>query len=167
MSEQYYYRDTSGHESGPYSGEECRRMLSVGLIEMTGMVREVNSQSWQLAGSVFSSVVSGVPLPSPHSAGTSAHQTPLNRAQGTQPRCTRTAYILLGLLPGIFVGVYGIHNLIAGYTQKGIVQLVLSAVFWITVWFCVGFFVYLGLLIWTVYECFQVTVDANNVPMAP
>ena len=165
MSDQYFYRNTNGQESGPYDVEECRRMVSVGLIEMNGMVRAADSESWQLVGSVFQNAAAGPPPPqAPGPAPTSVSPP---GGQTAKASCTRTAYILLALLPGIFVGIYGIHNLIAGYTQKGIIQLVLSAVFWLTVWFCVGGLVYIGLLIWVIVECFQVTVDANNVPMAP
>ena len=37
----------------------------------------------------------------------------------------RTSYILLGVLPGI-IGFPGVHNLYAGHTGKGLVQLLVS-----------------------------------------
>jgi TM2 domain-containing membrane protein YozV len=73
---------------------------------------------------------------------------------------------LLGLLPGIFVGVFGIHNLLAGHIGRGLGQLALSALFWISVWFCVGVVFYLAGLIWTIIDCVQIEHDVNGVPMA-
>jgi TM2 domain-containing membrane protein YozV len=163
MADQYFYRNPSGQESGPYDIEECRRMISTGLMDMGGTVRASDSQTWQSVTQVFG--VQPPQEPTPPVAGPAAVSPPPGTPQALAPKCTRTAYILLALLPGIFVGIYGIHNLVAGYTQRGIIQLVLSAVFWITVWFCVGALVYFGLLIWAIVECFQVKVDANNVPM--
>ena len=62
----------------------------------------------------------------------------------------RTAYVLLAVLLGI-----GVHNLYAGYTTRGVIQLV--AVFgscfilWIPVW------------IWCIIEAIAVTEDGKGV----
>ena len=88
--------------------------------------------------------------------------------QTVQSLCTRTNYILLALLPGILLGIVGIHNLVAGYKERGIIQLALSGLFWVTFWWtCVTFLIWPALVIWAIVECTQVKVDANNVPMAP
>jgi hypothetical protein len=89
---------------------------------------------------------------------------------------SRLAYILSGLLPGMLLGIFGIHNLIAGYTSRGIVQLSLSAVLvwgmgciglFVGVTFCISIPVSLGLLIWVIVEVCTVQVDAQGRPFAP
>lgn len=66
---------------------------------------------------------------------------------------SRLAYILLG----IFLGSLGIHNFYAGYTTRGVIQLLitvvscgtLSVVSWI----------------WAIIDIVTVTKDANGVDM--
>ncbi len=176
MSSQFYYRNTAGQESGPYDAEECRRMASVGLLEETGMVREANSETWKLVGSVFPAVATDAPHPPPQGPGPSPAPNPAQTStpsvQARQPLCTQTNYILLAIIPALF-GVVGIHNLIAGYKERGIIQLALSAVSWFLilqgfvtgVTACLGLPLALGLFIWAIAEAVQVKVDANNVAM--
>lgn len=172
MSEQYYYRNTAGQESGPYDAEECRRMMSVGLLEMNGMVRAVNSESWQLVGSVFQSAVAESPPRSPQTQRPAPASASGPDLQSGQAKCTRSVYILLAILPGLF-GLVGIHNIIAGYKERGIIQLALSVInggvmvislfLWVT--FCLAVPVYFGLLGWAVIEAVQVKADANGTLM--
>lgn len=66
----------------------------------------------------------------------------------------RLAYILLG----VFLGEFGIHNFLAGYTQRGLAQLL------ITVLSC-------GLLaiaswIWAIIDICTVQVDARGIPFS-
>ena len=174
MSDQYYYRNTSGQESGPYDVEECRRMVSVGLIEMSGMVRAANSESWQIVGSVFPDVAAAPAPPPPQIAGASPAPASMPGAQPGQPLCTRTVYILLAILPAL-LGIVGIHNLIAGYRERGVIQLALSIASWflalssllVGVTACLAIPLGLGLFIWAIIEAVQVRVDANNVLMTP
>jgi TM2 domain-containing membrane protein YozV len=80
-----------------------------------------------------------------------------------QPRCSRVVYILLG----IFLGGFGVHNFVAGYTSTAVAQLLLY------VGGLVGIFCTMGLsalcclavFIWTIVEICTVTRDANGVPM--
>jgi len=174
MSDQYYYRNTNGQESGPYDAEECRRMVSVGLIEMGGMVRAVDSESWQPVGSVFPAAAAAPAPPPRQTPRPSPAPAPTPGAQPGQPLCTRTTYILIAILPAL-AGIVGIHNLIAGYKERGIIQLALSGFCWIMVFlgfiigitFCLAIPLGLGLFVWAVVEAVQVKVDANNVPMTP
>ncbi|MCP3860585.1 MAG: hypothetical protein GY704_13125 [Phycisphaeraceae bacterium] len=81
------------------------------------------------------------------------------------------AYILLGILLGVMVSVFGVHNIVAGYTARGVTQLVLSLVF---IWgmacigavigftICISLLVYIGLLIWTIVEVCTVEVDGEG-----
>lgn len=74
------------------------------------------------------------------------------QAMGVAPK-SRVAFILLAL----FLGGFGIHNFYAGYTTKGIIQLLISVLSCgygaIVVW------------VWVIIEACTVTVDANNIPM--
>ena len=66
---------------------------------------------------------------------------------------TRGAYIILGVLLGIF----GVHNFYAGYYGRGAVQLFITL--------AAGWFYGIGAIfvaIWVIYELFTVTADAQG-----
>lgn len=67
---------------------------------------------------------------------------------------SRLAYILLA----IFLGTFGVHNFYAGYTSKGVTQLLL------TVLSCgiLGIVVF----IWNIVEICTVTIDAHGRPFS-
>lgn len=88
---------------------------------------------------------------------------------------SQVAYVLSAMLPGLLLGLFGIHNLIAGYTSRGAVQLSLSVVFvwgmaclgfFVGVTFCVALPVSTALLIWVIVEVCTVRVDAQGRPFA-
>ncbi len=105
--------------------------------------------------------------PSCPSCGAAVQQSSMQQPQGQQQQFqqqpqiqqpqgvpkSRVAYVLLA----VFLGTLGIHNFYAGYTSKGIIQLL------ITVCTC-G---YAGIVswIWAIVEACTVTADAKNVPM--
>ena len=67
-----------------------------------------------------------------------------------------------GLL-GIFLGWLGIHNFYLGYTNKALVQLLVSV--------CTCFIAAVGMWIWGLVEGIQIltgsiNVDANNIPLS-
>lgn len=68
---------------------------------------------------------------------------------------TRLCYIVLA----IFLGSFGIHNFYAGYTQKGLTQLLITVLS-------------LGILspvsyIWAIVDICKVTEDAEGKPVLP
>ena len=66
----------------------------------------------------------------------------------------RIIYILLA----IFLGGFGIHNFYAGYTGKGIAQLLITLLlFWLVIPLLVVF-------VWVIIEIITVTKDAKGVP---
>lgn len=67
---------------------------------------------------------------------------------------SRLAYILLGL----FLGTLGIHNFFAGYTGRGIAQLLITLLTF-------GFLSPL-VFIWVLIEIITVTKDAQGVDFA-
>jgi hypothetical protein len=95
-------------------------------------------------------------------------------ADGAAPiaACTRPAYILLALLPAL-VGIFGVHNIVAGYTGRGIAQLVLSIFTLGGLAFaavappccCIGLPLWLVLVVWTLVDVATVTRDARGVAM--
>lgn len=64
---------------------------------------------------------------------------------------SRLAYILLG----VFLGSLGIHNFYAGYTGKGIAQLLMTILS--------GGLLWLPVFIWVLVEICTVTKDAQGV----
>ncbi len=81
----------------------------------------------------------------------------------------RSTYVLLALLPA-FVGVFGIHNVVAGYVGRGVAQLVLSL---FTVsgccvgigappCLCLGVPLWIGMFAWSLGEAINVRCDARG-----
>ena len=68
---------------------------------------------------------------------------------------SRVAYIVLG----IFLGGLGVHNFYAGYSGKGIAQLLLTVL--------IGWLVLpvIAVMIWVIIELCTVTTDANGNKM--
>lgn len=84
-------------------------------------------------------------------------------APAQMPKCSRVVYILLAL----FLGGLGIHNFVAGYTVRGVVQLVISVVSALLV-FCTFGLSSIGLLavfVWTIVEIVIVDKDVHGVKM--
>lgn len=77
------------------------------------------------------------------------HPMPIGYGYQVAP-CSRTTYVLLG----IFFGCLGIHNFYAGYSGKGIFQL-------LSILFCFG---WVFVPIWVLIEICTVTCDAKGVP---
>lgn len=65
---------------------------------------------------------------------------------------SKTAYVLLG----IFLGTLGIHNFYAGYSGKGVAQLLITL---LTGWLLLPL---LGVWIWNLVEICTVSVDAQG-----
>ena len=73
------------------------------------------------------------------------------QASGEQKE--RLIYILLG----IFLGGFGIHNFYAGYTGKGVAQLLITLLLgWLVI-------PLLAVFVWVLIEIITVTKDANGV----
>ena len=68
---------------------------------------------------------------------------------------SRNTFILFGALLGLIVP--GVHNLYAGYNQKGLIQVLVSVLSCWLLW--------LPMYIWAIVEICTVTVDSDNKPM--
>ena len=78
-------------------------------------------------------------------------QTPVDTHSKSKERI---AYILLG----VFLGTLGIHNFYAGYTGKGVTQLLITL---LTGWLILP---YLAVVIWNIVEVCTITEDAQGTP---
>ncbi|MFN7020658.1 MAG: NINE protein [Phycisphaerales bacterium] len=79
---------------------------------------------------------------------------PLAAAQPV-PACSRAVYILLAL----FLGTLGIHNFVAGYTGRGVAQLLITL---FTFWLIIPL---IAVWIWVLVEICTVTHDRRGVRM--
>lgn len=177
----WWYRSPTGEVYGPYDRDEVDRYVRDGRIEAAGFLREgPESEPWNTAESVVGELRETASDAAPPLVDAAMGDTgfdpsvppltppvPTNATSST----SRVAYILLGILPGVTLSVFGVHNLVAGYTARGVTQLTLSLVF---IWgmacigavvgftICISFLVYLGLLIWTIVEVCTVEVDGQG-----
>lgn len=108
---------------------------------------------------------SGWVPPTPPTAPAAGQSAEFERNEGME----RSSYVLLGILPSI-VGIFGIHNVVAGYIGRGITQLVLSlftlggcfSTFIGTPCLCLSIPLWLSLFAWTLAEVTLVRVDARG-----
>jgi TM2 domain-containing membrane protein YozV len=138
----WYYQQGS-NRMGPIDEATIRGLLTSGQISIDTLVWTTDMASWvPLQQSSL-----GAGLPTPPSAVPS-YPMP---TQGNPNAKDRVAYILLA----VFIGHLGIHNFFAGYTSRGVIQLVITIVTCgiggIATW------------IWAIIEAITVTKDANGV----
>lgn len=100
-------------------------------------------------------MISDVAVACPH-CGAATAKLPQQTAAAPASGRDRTAYILLGALLGL-IGLPGIHNLYAGYTARGLVQLLVSI--------CTCWLLWIPMYIWAIVEICVTTVDADGRPM--
>lgn len=144
-----WYYEQNGNRIGPVDEATMRglianRTISIDTLVWTnGMANWTPLQQTQLAAGL------PVPPPTPYSAPTAPqyHPTP---SQHHPEAKDRVAYVLLAVLLGI-----GIHNFYAGYTTRGIIQLLVSILSCGILWFFIW--------IWSIIEACTVTQDANGV----
>lgn len=138
----WYYQQGS-NRMGPIDEATIRGLLTSGQISIDTLVWTTGMSSWVPLQQ--SSLGAGLPTP------TSAVPPYPMPVQGNQNAKDRVAYILLA----VFIGHLGIHNFFAGYTSRGVIQLVITIVTCglggIATW------------IWAIIEAITVTKDANGV----
>ena len=136
-----WYYEQNGNRMGPVDEATMRtliadRTISIDTLVWTnGMANWTPLQQTQLAAGL------PVPPPTPNTAPVSSHHPDAK---------DRVAYVLLAVLLGC-----GIHNFYAGYTTKGIIQLLVSILSCGILWFFMW--------IWAIIEACTVTQDANGV----
>lgn len=183
----FHYIDPRGRRSGPYSEAELKLLMQRGLLEPGGEIElEGLSTRWPVAdvpwlrsdgGPAAATAVPPEPVVPPLHPFTQTPPTspveamarplPPDSAPIGEPACSRVAYVLIALLLP-FVGLFGVHNVVAGYTTRGVVAIILSA----TTIFGIGCFVFpctcVGVPMWivlftlTVIDVFTVRCDARG-----
>lgn len=195
----FHYIDPRGRRSGPYSEAELKILARKGLLEEAGMIElEGVGQPWPVSDVPWlraeaappAALPAAPPAAAPDAASSNfAPPPPPDRlAPPTSPEaaqsrvdatvrapmpsaCSRTVYVLLALLLP-FIGVFGVHNMVAGYTTRGVVMLVLSLTtvcgigciaFPCT---CLSVPIWIVLFTLSVIEAITVTADAQGRPFA-
>jgi TM2 domain-containing membrane protein YozV len=136
-----WYYEQNGNRMGPVDEATMRSLIASRTISIDTLVWTNGMANWTPLQQT--QLAAGLPVPPP---------TPL---YATQPPANaqakdRVAYVLLAVLLGC-----GIHNFYAGYSTKGIIQLLVSVLSCGILWFFMW--------IWAIVEACTVTQDANGV----
>jgi TM2 domain-containing membrane protein YozV len=136
-----WYYQQGAQRKGPVDEATARSLIANGTISIDTLVWTEGMPSWVPLQQT--SLAAGLPVPPPAAP---AYGQPAAHPDAKD----RVAYVLLAVLLGI-----GIHNFYAGYTGRGIAQLLVSLlscfILWPFIW------------IWCIIEACTVTQDANGV----
>jgi len=157
-----YHLLINGQRSGPYSEQDVRDMLFRGTIGPDVNYWRRGMESWESLGSspVFNvgrPMMSGNPniMMQPNAQAFGHQATPVFvQPIIVAPAKSRVAYILLGL----FLGGLGVHNFYAGYTGRGVAQLLLNLCLFGTI------VVPFGIGIWVLIEVIVTDRDPYGIP---
>jgi len=142
-----WYYEQNGNRIGPVDEATMRQLIADRVISIDTLVWTNGMANWTPLQQT--QLAAGLPVPPPTPQGVPAapqyHNAPVIQHPETKDRL---AYVLLAVLLG-----FGIHNFYAGYTNRGIIQLVLSVLccLWPFIW------------IWGIIEACTVTQDANGI----
>lgn len=137
----WYYQQGS-NRMGPVDEATIRSLLATGQISIDTLVWTTGMASW--APLQQSSLGAGLPTPP------SAIPTFPTAGYANPNAKDRVAYVLLAVLLG-----FGIHNFYAGYTNRGLIQLLISVLTCGLGWF--------PMWIWGIIEACTITKDAQGV----
>ena len=140
----WYYQDGS-ERKGPVDTATIKSMMASGSISIDTLVWKTGMSTWVALQQT--ELAAELPAPPP------VVPTP---GAGLSRGKSRVGYILLAILLGC-----GVHNFYAGYSARGVVQLLVAliggiitcGVAWGIIW------------IWSIVEACTVTVDSDGVPM--
>lgn len=163
----------NGRKVGPFDLDRLAALISAGDVHPAETVQIVGTEQTESASALLkrhgrnlasNEVQPSVPPLPPQ-------QPPPQFESGQVSNISRTAYVLVGLLPGIFCSLFGINNLMASHSAQGVIQLVLSLLAWVF-WILsiaglppliiVAGLMWIGLLIWTIIEVSSITTDGMN-----
>ena len=110
-----------------------------------------------------------------HGQQQAAYGQQYGQQQGAYPpgyAATAQKSMIVAIILAIFLGSLGVHNFYLGFTQKGIVQLVLTVVGWATSWLLIGLVAVFAVFVWVIVDIIQIATrqgqyvaDANGVPL--
>ena len=144
-----WYYENNGNRIGPVDEATMRQLIADRTISIDTMVWTNGMANWTPLQQT--QLAAGLPVPPPMSqTATISLQYHSIPSQHHPDAKDRVAYVLLAVLLGI-----GIHNFYAGYTTRGIIQLLVSILSCGILWFFMW--------IWAIIEACTVTQDANGV----
>jgi TM2 domain-containing membrane protein YozV len=171
-----YYLVINGQRTGPYEAHDIQRMLKQGAIGYDTLFWKDGMFDWASVGSQRHLFETTHHQPQAQFYEQPQYQQPqygqpqyqqqqmqpygqrhLQQQQQmfASPPKSRVAFILLGL----FLGGLGVHNFYAGYSGKGVAQLLLTLFLWWTI------VVPIGVTIWIIVEVCTVDRDAYGNPL--
>ncbi|HXU38172.1 MAG TPA: GYF domain-containing protein [Blastocatellia bacterium] len=150
-----YFLVLNGQKSGPYTVNQMRVMWQSGTINAGTHYWQDGMTGWQALANIRHF------LDTP-AAAQPTNQIVVNQVNQAQPILfhsakSRGTFIVLGL----FLGCLGVHNFYAGYSGKGVAQLLITV--------CVGWVFGLGFFItgiWALIEIIAVNTDAQGLRMS-
>jgi TM2 domain-containing membrane protein YozV len=144
-----WYYEQNGNRIGPVDEATMRQLIADRTISIDTLVWTNGMANWTPLQQTQLAAGLPVPPPSPYSAPAAPQYHPI-QSQHHPDAKDRVAYVLLAVLLGI-----GIHNFYAGYTTRGIIQLLVSILSCGILWFFMW--------IWAIIEACTVMQDANGV----
>ncbi len=142
-----WYYEQNGNRMGPVDELAMRQLIADRTISIDTLVWTNGMANWTPLQQT--QLAAGLPVPPPMPGNPPA--SPYHAVPSHHPDAKdRVAYVLLAVLLGI-----GIHNFYAGYTTRGIIQLLVSILSCGILWFFMW--------IWAIIEACTVTQDANGV----
>ena len=165
------YIDPRGRRSGPYSEEELKSLAARGLLEPDGTIAlAAVGEDGRVSSIPWLSGPSGLTPPRSSEEAVALAARADAELQPTLAETSRTGYVLLALLLP-FIGLFGVHNLVAGYTGRGIFAVLLSMLTFGGVacalappCACVSVPIWLLLFAVSVFEALTVRSDARGRP---
>jgi TM2 domain-containing membrane protein YozV len=160
--EELFYVAKGGQKQGPHTKSTLQQLIHAGVLSTDDLAWKEGVPDWTPlarlvdfpAPGAVSNPFSATRQPPPPPAVTQTTLPPSFAPSSPSTSKSRVAYILLGL----FLGGLGIHNFYAGYTGKGVTQLLLTL---LTGWLIIPLIV---VLIWVIVEVCTVTQDASGHP---
>ena len=143
-----WYYEQNGNRIGPVDEATMRSLIADRTISIDTLVWTNGMANWTPLPQT--QLAAGLPVPPPMPSNPSPSAYNAVPIQHHPEAKDRVAYVLLAVLLGI-----GIHNFYAGYTTKGIIQLLVSILSCGILWFFMW--------IWAIIEACTVTQDANGV----
>ncbi len=144
-----WYYEQNGNRIGPVDEATMRQLIADRVISIDTLVWTNGMANWTPLQQT--QLAAGLPVPPPTPNAAPAAPQYQGAVGNQHPEAKdRVAYVLLAVLLGI-----GIHNFYAGYTTRGIIQLLVSILSCGILWFFMW--------IWAIIEACTVTQDANGV----
>ncbi len=147
-------------QMGPYDVGQVAQMLQTGILEKYDLYWHEGMLDWAPVAAL-KPPENNAPTPHPVHYPQNIQTSPIYSHQGYieysgyfAEAKSRISYIILGF----FLGMLGIHNFYAGYTQKAVIQLLIVL---LTGWTGVTA---LAVCIWVIVEICTVKQDAKGIP---